>query len=138
MCHCEETGESRQNQQIIDALVQLVKCEPSALHEKVLSNMRLCIHNLKSGDILENWGSPNLDYCYEPSQLPAVFRDILKKLEHIKFMDCWAIELVIAYDNEHASYDDAGNEEKRNSRTRKLLTDFHKLVEDRDFSVMPP
>ena len=54
MCHCEETGESRQNQQIIDALVQLVKCEPSALHEKVLSNMRLCIHNLKSGDILEN------------------------------------------------------------------------------------
>ena len=132
VCHCEETGESRQNQQIIDALVQLVKCEPSELHEKVLSNMRLCIHNLQSGnivtqlcDILENWGGNELDYCYEPSQLPTVFSEIIKKQEHIKFMDSWAIELEITYDEEHGT---------ENSRTRKLISGFYKQVQDRDFS----
>ena len=132
MCHCEETGESRQNQQIIDALVQLVNCEPSALHEKVLSNMQLCIHNLESGnivtqlcDIIEN----ELYYGCDPSQLPTEFREILKKQDHIKFMTTWAIEMLVSC-NAH--------EERRNSSTGKLISDFHKLVEDRDFSVMPP
>ena len=140
VCHCEETSKSRQNQKIIDALVQLVKCEPSALHEKVLSNMHLCIHNLKSGDIVtqlcdivEN----ELDYGCDPSQLPTEFREILKKQEHIKFMDRWAIELKVAYDNEHFQHDVKYDEEYRNgnSRTRKLLFDFFNQVQYRDFSV---
>ena len=69
------------------------------------------------------------NYGCEPSQLPTVLREILKKQDHIKFMTTWAIEMLVSC-NAH--------EERRNSYTGKLISDFHKLVEDRDFSVMPP